>query len=180
MRRKGYWAAAALGVVAPLALAAPGSAMASPADTTAAHTGEHDIPIVSDLLGGLDLLGGSDHDDFDRDPADFDERDGDVSEFDEGYVTVYASDADRGGNVSFIVEGRDLPSLMEVTLSSAGLDAACVGGNSLDGQTVQADLSGDFNVGATGTTCIDGTYRADVTEQSTPYETFSADVTIES
>jgi hypothetical protein len=176
MRRKGYWAAATLGVIAPLALAAPATATAAVPE----HAGSSDVPIVSDLLGGLDLLGGSDHGSFDRDAGDFTDRDSDFSRIGDGHVNVYASDADRNGNVSFIVEGRDLPPLMDLSLSSAGLNAACVGGNSLDGQTVQADLSGDFNVGATGTTCIDGTYRIDVTEQSTPYETFSADVTIDS
>ncbi|AEA23526.1 hypothetical protein ATK30_4909 [Amycolatopsis echigonensis] len=165
MRRMGLLAAAAAGVLAPLAVALPASA-------APAHN-QLNIPIIGDLLGGSTHNGA-----IDRNPRHYRHHGSDYDG--SSSVTVYATGADRNGNVSFVIEGRDLPPLMHVTLSSAGLNAACVGGNSLNGATARTDLSGDFNFGATGTTCIDGTYRIDATEQSTPYRTFSADVTVES
>jgi hypothetical protein len=165
MRRMGLLAAETAGVLAPLAVALPASA-------APAHN-QLDIPVIGDLLGAS-----AHNHSIDRNPHHY--RHGDSDYNGSSSVTVYATQANRNGNVSFVIEGRDLPPLMNVKLSSAGLDAACVGGNTLDGTTVQAELSGDFNLGATGTTCVDGTYRIDAAEQSTPYQTFSADVTIES
>ncbi|NUR27644.1 MAG: hypothetical protein HOV83_17680 [Catenulispora sp.] len=173
MRHKRHLAAAAAaGLLAPLVLALPASASTDTAPVSTRHG--HGLPIIGDLLGG------SDYGSVDHNRGNYDRHRAREYGYGSGSVTVYASGANRNGNVSIIVEGSDLPPLMNLRLSSAGLDAACVGGNSLDGATVQADLSGDFNVVATGTTCIDGTYRVDVSEQSTPYQTFSADVTIES
>jgi hypothetical protein len=152
MRRMGYLAAAATGVLAPLALALPASAAPATTVTPASHS----------FLGGL--LG-------DGDSRDDDSRYS-------GSVDAYASKADRDGDVSIIVWGEDFPPHMDLRLTSAGLDAACRDGNSIDGAHAETDLDGDFNLVGTGETCIDGTYRIDVTEQSTPYQTFSAYVTI--
>lgn len=155
MRRMGYLAAAATGVLAPLVLTLPASAV--PAHDPLGL----DLPSLSDFFGSPE---------FQDDASD--------SSTDEGFVIADATSADRSGKVSIIVEGHDLPPLMPVELSSAGLNAACIGDNSLHGLKTVTDLSGSFNITATGMLCIDGTYRIDVTEQSTPYKTFSVPVTI--
>lgn len=99
----------------------------------------------------------------------------------DGYIEVTPSTVveDDDGGVSFIVEGRGFPARMELEVHSNALDAACLSGSSLNGRTATANFNGRFNLAASGSECVPGTYTVEVSEQSTPYQTFIDELTIE-
>lgn len=89
-----------------------------------------------------------------------------------GELTVSPSvltETDDGG-VSITIVGNGLPPLMGYVLHSAGLQAACTGGESLTGQTVTADFDGNFNAQAGGLGCAPSWYCVVASETSSPYQ----------
>jgi hypothetical protein len=87
--------------------------------------------------------------------------------------------ADLDGHVSFSVQGTGFPSLMDLQLSSSSLDTACLGGTTLSGQMVTADLNGRFNTSASGYDCVPGFYCVSAAELSSPYQITLACLTVE-
>jgi hypothetical protein len=80
------------------------------------------------------------------------------------------------GHVSFALYGSGFSPLMQVELSSPGLNTACRKGNSLHDPI--ADFNGNFNISVDGDWCVPGTYWVVASEQSSPYQSMATAVTI--
>lgn len=93
-------------------------------------------------------------------------------------ITIYASSSTTTGDVSILIDVTDLAPFMDVELASPALDAAC-DSNDLDGVTAEADRNGHLDVTGSATDCVPGTYRISLSEQQTPFRTFSDTVTID-
>jgi hypothetical protein len=152
-------------IIAPVAVAATASA-----SITAAPQVSSTAPGAGDLVGGL--LGGL----LGVVPS----AGGAVSAvLGDGITTSPSAPAETdAGDVSFTVNGAALPPGMLLTLSSADLSSACVGGNTLDGMKVGADFNGTFTTQVSGKACVPGTYTVDASEASSPYSTYTTTVTI--
>lgn len=112
------------------------------------------------------LAQSSDDDRFDRDSRS------------NGNISIAAASSEVTGDVSFLIVGSDLNPFMPIEVNSPAVDAGCTGSN-LDGLTATTDRNGYVDVLASADDCVPGTYRISVSEQDTPFRTFSETVDID-
>lgn len=163
MRPKAYIAAAAAGLIAPVAFALP--ALAQDDDDSS----DRDNNSFDRDFDSFDRDDRDDRD-FDRDDRDFDRGDADID--------IAASSSEVTGDVTFLIEATDLNPFTEIELASPDLEAACESDN-IDGFTTTADRDGFVDATASAEDCVPGTYRVSISEQDTPFRTFSETVTID-
>jgi hypothetical protein len=213
MGRTGYLAAAAAGMIAPVAIALP--AFASPqspllaagassilqnnwddgGDDGGGDGGGNGGGVNTDPNLGGDGDGDGDGGDGDGDQGNGDQGNGDQGNGDQGSVGrgdggqgpilrgnpniwAAAATAPAAGNASFLIQGNNLASFVPVTISSPGLEAACLGGTTFDEGAQSADRYGYFAQATEGLNCAPGKYTITVAEQSSPFNTYTAQVTV--
>lgn len=155
MRHMGYVAAAAAGMIAPLAIALPAFASTqSPVLTGVSSVLQNDWDDDGNGDGYIDENGdGYDDNDLHDDLND-----------DDGYLRVEAAESTSTGDVSILVWGEDYPDFEDVVVSSPSLVDNC-DSTDLDSVTAETDRYGQFNLAVSATECEVGTYQIIVTEQ---------------
>ncbi|MGH3911852.1 MAG: hypothetical protein ACRDTC_00350 [Pseudonocardiaceae bacterium] len=169
MRRTGYVAAAAAGMIVPLAIALPAFASApSPAfagvSSILQNDGDGDWDDNGYYDGNGDGIDDDHNDDNGHDNGDNDPYD-DLDEIEENAdLDVEASASTVTGDVSIVVSGDDYPDFEDIIVTSPSLVDNCES-TDLDSVNAETDRYGEFNLALSATECEVGTYQIIVTEE---------------
>lgn len=181
MRPIGYVAAAAAGLIAPIAFALP----------SLAGTQSPILSGVSSMVGNVDGEDGPDKgpengpenvpdngpDNGENHGDRYDDHDGrwDGSDPD---VKVFSSGSKASGNVAIVVDVFDLSPLDNFVLNSPALNAGCAG-NNISGAVVGSDRFGHSVVSGQANNCIPGTYKIAISQTGGGEETYYGDLTVD-
>jgi hypothetical protein len=196
MRPIGYVAAAAAGLIAPIAFALP--AMAG--------TQSPILSGVSSIVGDVDGEDGPDngpdngdnhddngdnhddngdnhddngdnHDDNGDNGDRYDDNDGRWDDSDPD-VKAYSSGSEASGNIAIIMDAFDLDPLDSFVLSSPALNAGC-SANNISGAVVRSDRFGHAVASGRAINCIPGTYKIAISQTGGGEETYYGDLTVD-
>lgn len=197
MRPIGLVAAAAAGIIAPLAIAMP--ALAGTQSPVLGEVGsivglsDGDGPDNRDDNGDNRDDNGDNHGD-NRDNHD-DNRDNhgdrgdryddngdrydDHGRWDDSdpHVKVYATGSRASGDVSFLLDISNLGPFDDYVLNSPALDAGC-SGDDISGSIAESDRFGHLNVAGEAFNCIPGKYKIAVSQTGDAERTYYADVKV--
>lgn len=191
MRPIGYVAAAAAGMIAPIAFALPAMAAtqspllagASVVDSADDNPHHHDDNNDDNNDNNNDNNNNNDdYNDLDDDvfnDNDLDDLLDDVDEdiLENGDVDAVASGSIASGDYAILLEASDLGAFDEFEVSSPGLDAACESENII-GAVVESDRFGHIDVAGTVENCIPGTYVIAVSQTGDQEDTVYGEVTL--
>lgn len=107
-----------------------------------------------------------------------DDRDDNGDDYDGPYLSAYSAGSKASGDVSFIVDVDDAGPFDTYELESPGLEAGCDSTN-ISGATAESDRFGDLNVSGEADNCIPGKYKIAVFQTGGQEETYYVDVHVD-